>query len=103
MLTETAELFASEGPKQLADIEAALASGSCEAVMRAAHTLKGSVSLFAAPPATAAARRLETLGREGTREEFPAAWADVQRHVGELMRALKELYAPGTEAGARAD
>jgi CheY-like chemotaxis protein len=103
MLTETAELLASEGPKQLADIEAALASGNCEAVMRAAHTLKGSVSLFGAAAATAAARRLESLGREGAREEFSAAWADVQRDVGELMRALEELYAPGHKAGARAD
>ena len=41
-------LLAVEGPKQMAEIEAAYDAGDCEGVMRAAHTLKGSVSLFGA-------------------------------------------------------
>jgi two-component system sensor histidine kinase/response regulator len=89
MLTEMAVLLASECPKHFAEIEAAYAVADCDAVMRAAHTLKGSVSLFGAPRATAAARRLETMAREGNLGNFPEAWADLQQSVGELLEALR--------------
>ena len=88
IFAEMAELFAVECPKQMAEIEAAYAVRDAQAVMRAAHTLKGSVSLFAAATATAAARQIEQLGREGKLEEFPAAWATLEREVGELLAAL---------------
>jgi len=88
ILAEMVELFATECPKQMADIAAAHESGDREAVMRAAHTLKGSTALFAAEPATAAARRIEFMGRDGKLSEFPAAWEKLQRHIGELLRAL---------------
>jgi CheY-like chemotaxis protein len=89
MLTEMAGLLAIECPKQLAEIEAAFTAADCETVMRAAHTLKSSVALFGAQAATAAARRVETLGREGKLDSFPEAWAELQQRVGELLEALR--------------
>ena len=79
VLTEMIELFATECPKQMADIAAAYESGDSHAVMRAAHTLKGSVSLFAAEAATAAARRIEIMARDGKLDDYPEAWADLSK------------------------
>jgi signal transduction histidine kinase/DNA-binding response OmpR family regulator/HPt (histidine-containing phosphotransfer) domain-containing protein len=91
VLTEMIELFAAEGPKQMADIAAAYDSGDSHALMRAAHTLKGSLSLFAAEPATAAARRIEMMARDGKLDEYPEAWVDLERHIAEVFSALRAL------------
>jgi two-component system, sensor histidine kinase and response regulator len=91
MLIEMVDLLAVEGPKQLADVQSAYNAGDCESVMRAAHTLKGSVSLFGARPATEAALRVELLGRERKLDEFPQAWSDLQMRVAELQAALERV------------
>lgn len=89
VFSEMVDLFAVECPKQMADIDAAYTSGDNESVMRAAHTLKGSVALFAAAAATAAAKRIELMGRESELDDFQAAWHELERHVVELLEALK--------------
>jgi HPt (histidine-containing phosphotransfer) domain-containing protein len=81
-------LFAAECPGQVAAIDAAFATGSSEAVMRAAHTFKGSLGLIGAKPAAAAALRIETLGRENRLAEYPAAWTDLQTAVAALTSEL---------------
>jgi len=88
ILTEMVDLFAVECPKQMADIETAYSSGDNEAVMRAAHTLKGSVALFAAGAATAAAKRIELMGRQGKLDDFQTAWHALKQDVEELLKAL---------------
>jgi HPt (histidine-containing phosphotransfer) domain-containing protein len=95
ILAEMIGLFASECPKQMAAIAAAYESGQPEAVMRAAHTLKGSAALLAAGAATAAAQRIEFLGRDGTLREFPEAWTELQQHIGELLQALNTFENTG--------
>ncbi len=89
-LREMIELFLIECPKQMSAVEATRAAGDPAGLMRAAHTLKGSVSMFAANDATAAARRLEKLGRSGELGDCEAAWAELQRHVARLIDALHE-------------
>lgn len=88
MLTEMIDLFATEGPKQLADIETAYKTGDSEAVMRTAHTLKGSVALFAADPATDTAKRIESMARDGRLAKFDVAWHELKKQVDELLQAL---------------
>ncbi|MCA9259399.1 MAG: response regulator, partial [Planctomycetales bacterium] len=61
---EAVDVLKTEGPRQLAAVEAALAAGDVELTMRAAHTLKGSTALFAADAATEAARTIEMMARE---------------------------------------
>jgi CheY-like chemotaxis protein len=88
VLEEMIELLAVEAPKQMADIETAYDSGDNTALLRAAHTLKGSVALFAADPATAAAKKIELMGRDGKLDNYSAAWDDLEQRVEELLTAL---------------
>ena len=89
LLVEMIDLFAVEGPKQMDDIEAAYVSGDHEAIMRAVHTLKGSVALFAADDATEAARRIEFMGREGQLSGYQNAWRELEQHIQVLLSELK--------------
>jgi signal transduction histidine kinase/DNA-binding response OmpR family regulator/HPt (histidine-containing phosphotransfer) domain-containing protein len=91
ILAEMVQLFISECPKQMADVAAAYESGDHTALTRAAHTLKGSLTLFAAEEAGAAARRIEFIGREQKLDEYPQAWAELQQHVDELLQAILAL------------
>ena len=88
VLVEMAEMFAEEGPKQLAEIEAAHASGDLKLLQRAAHTLKGSAALFAASDAANAARRIEFMARDGDLADFDEAWADLREGIIRLQDAL---------------
>lgn len=89
MLTELIELFGRECPKQMADLEAAFDLGKAEAVMRAGHTLKGSVALFAADEAAEVAKQIETMGREDKLDGFPTAWESLKMHIDDLLTALQ--------------
>jgi hypothetical protein len=66
LTAEFAELFLKDSPKLIAETREALTRGDAKAPEHAAHSLKGSVSNFAAWPHTPAALKLETLGREVT-------------------------------------
>ncbi|MBA2112938.1 hybrid sensor histidine kinase/response regulator [Bremerella alba] len=88
ILNEMIDLFTTECPKQLHEIQAAFASGDNEKFIRSAHTLKGSVALFAADEATASARRIEFMGRDNELSDFQDAWNDLTQNVNELISAL---------------
>jgi signal transduction histidine kinase/CheY-like chemotaxis protein len=91
ILTEMVELFTTECPKQMAEIAAAYQAGDPNALSRAAHTLKGSVSLFGADAARAAAQRVELIGREGRLNDYQEAWTELQRQIDQLLQALRTL------------
>jgi two-component system, sensor histidine kinase and response regulator len=93
LLVEMIDLFREECPKQMGDIQAAYSSRDMEALERAAHTLKGSVALFAAKRATDAAKRLEFMGRDGKLDDFDEAWGELQTRVRELLSALESARA----------
>ncbi len=92
-LSSSFELFRANYPSLLSLLREAVSGSDPNAVERAAHTIKGSVSNFGAKAATAAALRLERMGRErdltGAQEvlvqleheieRFLVAMADVQR------------------------
>jgi HPt (histidine-containing phosphotransfer) domain-containing protein len=83
-------LFSQECPKQLDRIEQAHREGDLPGMARAAHALKSSVAIFAAPAAHAAALRLEMMGRAGNGAEFPAAWDNLLKELDRLKAALAE-------------
>lgn len=93
ILNEMIDLFTTECPKQLNDIQTAFAAGDTERFIRAAHTLKGSVALFAAEQATAAARRLEFMGRDNELDDFQNAWEELNQNITELLSALADTKA----------
>jgi PAS domain S-box-containing protein len=95
ILKELVALFSDECPKQLDRIEHAHREGDMPGLARAAHALKSSVAIFAAPAAHAAALRLEMMGREGDAAEFPEAWEKLHREVDRLKAALAEEYTEG--------
>jgi signal transduction histidine kinase/DNA-binding response OmpR family regulator/HPt (histidine-containing phosphotransfer) domain-containing protein len=93
ILRELVELFRTECPKQMIDIQQQHAVGDLPALARAAHTLKGSVAIFAAQPAYEAALRIEKMGRSGDASSFDEAWHDLQSAIDRLMAALDKEFA----------
>ena len=89
-LRQMVELFLAECPKQLAEIEKEHSAGDQVALTRAAHTFKGSVSMFAAESATKAAKRIEEMSRAGDLSEYDQAWKELQLRAAELTAALKQ-------------
>ena len=74
--------FLADAPKALHQIQAAYKQKKSEKLASAAHLLKGSLSIFGAPKAVAAARNLQDLGRSGKLAK-----------AGEELRALEKAYA----------
>jgi signal transduction histidine kinase/DNA-binding response OmpR family regulator/HPt (histidine-containing phosphotransfer) domain-containing protein len=93
ILRELVELFRTECPKQMIDIQQQHAVRDLPALGRAAHTLKGSVAIFAAQPAYEAALRIEKMGRSGDASNFDEAWHDLQSAIDRLMAALDKEFA----------
>ncbi|HEX9867830.1 MAG TPA: response regulator, partial [Candidatus Tectomicrobia bacterium] len=78
LLREMAELFLADCPRQMAKIQAAIASSDSQALMRAAHSLKGVVATFAAKATYEAALRLEMMGEDGDLLAAREAYADLE-------------------------
>jgi HPt (histidine-containing phosphotransfer) domain-containing protein len=88
MLQEIVQLFCAEAPELLARIQTAIAHGDGRALVRAAHSLKGTVMSFGARPAGEAALRLEVMGRGGDLTQARVACAELEREVAQLGNAL---------------
>jgi two-component system sensor histidine kinase/response regulator len=91
LLGELVELFLADSPRLLEDIRGAIDSKDAEQLMRAAHTLKGSVSNFCAPTAVEAAQKLETLGRIGDLATAPEYLARLDPMMERLNAELGQL------------
>ncbi len=93
LLREMAALFLADYPRQMAQIEEAIASDDSQALMRAAHSLKGVVGTFAAGATHEAVRRLEMIGESGdlldARAAYTALAAEMSRLTGVLARLGK--------------
>ena len=85
---EMVEIFAAESPRMLATLRNAIDADDAEAVQRAAHNLKGSVSVFGGRPAVRAALTLEGMGREKGLSGARYAIITLEREVDRLNRAL---------------
>jgi signal transduction histidine kinase/DNA-binding response OmpR family regulator len=62
---ELVDIFRTECPTLLAQMDGAIADRDAKTLRRAAHTLKGSAALFDAAQTVALAKNLEAMGREG--------------------------------------
>ena len=82
--------FLEDAPGLLEQLRAGLLNDDPAAVERAAHSLKGLVANCGGLPASAAAARVETIGREGRLAEAPEL---VERLVAELDRLREALRA----------
>jgi PAS domain S-box-containing protein len=91
LLREMAELFLKNSPKLLEEIRQALGQGNRQALERAAHTLKGSVSNFAAHAALEAAKRLEHIARQGDLDDSAQALQSLEQELERLRPALESM------------
>lgn len=85
------ELFMTQSPTLLERIRAAIDAGDSEALRRAAHALKGTISNFPAGPACGVAARMEVIGFDGdlaaAREALPMLEEEVER-LRSVLRSL---------------
>jgi two-component system sensor histidine kinase/response regulator len=90
-LLELARIFLDSCPQSVTDIRAALALGDSQALMQAAHSLKGAVGNFGQGSAYAAAHKLEMLGQAGKLDEGIAACTELMTEIDRLKTALVAL------------
>lgn len=91
LFRELADLFIDQTPGLLDQIREALEMGDAGRLARAAHTLKGSMSVFGAEHALEAAQRLDAIGRSGNLDGADAARLKLEEAVGRLMPALAAM------------
>jgi PAS domain S-box-containing protein len=91
LLGEMAALFAGECPRRMEQMRHAIAQEDAAGLEQAAHEMLGSVSTFCAPAATAAARELESMGREGALKHAHAAYKALEAALEALNPELARL------------
>jgi signal transduction histidine kinase/CheY-like chemotaxis protein/tetratricopeptide (TPR) repeat protein len=96
LLRQMAGLFFTETEKLVPALREAINQQDMAKVRRVAHSIKGSASCFAAPPAVSAALRLEFMGRDGILTDADEAYTLLEREIERLKRALAPLV-PGAQ------
>ena len=92
ILAEMVELFATECPKQMADIEAAYAAGDpVGGDASGAYAERIGVAVRARTQRRPRHDALNSWGAKGSWTNIHEAWAELQRHIGELLQALRTL------------
>jgi signal transduction histidine kinase/DNA-binding response OmpR family regulator/HPt (histidine-containing phosphotransfer) domain-containing protein len=91
LLRELIELFLTNCPRLLAEIDAAVARRDAGALEQFAHRLKGAVGVFADRPAFDAAQRLERAGRRADFHDVDEAHASLHRELQRLEPLLADL------------
>ena len=94
LLEKLIEFFLEDYPQLYSRIEKAIAASEAQELERAAHSLQGLAATFNAAPAARAARRLESLGRDG---DFTAAQQSLPELRQQLDRLVQGLTAHRTE------
>jgi signal transduction histidine kinase/DNA-binding response OmpR family regulator len=90
LLRLTLETAVDEFPRCLTEIRQAAADGDADALRRAAHRLKGSVSYFGRTAVSHRAQQIEELARQGKLPEAQQYVQDLAAAVEGLSVALKE-------------
>jgi HPt (histidine-containing phosphotransfer) domain-containing protein len=98
ILQTMVELFMEQGPKDLADIKAAVAVRNAAAVARSAHRLKGAVLQFCAPAAIMATREVEQMGKSDDLTCIDDAYARMETELVCLFASLRASLARGLAA-----
>jgi two-component system, sensor histidine kinase and response regulator len=91
LLRDLCHIFLEESPKLLRKIQEAVEAGDAQALMQAAHSLKGETSYLGAGATTQAARQLEEMGRNHDLSRASATLAVLKREVGGLQIDLQDM------------
>lgn len=94
LIRSLAKTFLADAPKTLALIRTAIAKKDHTKLASASHLLKGSIAIFGAPKAVAAARNLEAMGRghnlgdaEGTLHALESEFTILQQELQVIQSA----------------
>jgi PAS domain S-box-containing protein len=88
LLRELAGVFETEWPKWQTNLRAAVERADGEQLRRTAHTLKGSLSTFAATEAQNVAEELEFSARDGRTRDWPENLDRVEQAMAILLEPL---------------
>ncbi len=100
LLAELCELSLAELPRMIQPLAEAVRIGDANAAHRAAHRLKGSLSLFGAGPHIRDCEVLEEMALEHDLSRAAELLRRLERHLNEFSAAVAAL---GKESHARAD
>lgn len=98
-LMELAELFLEEAPRMLSEIRSALEQGDSRTLKRAAHTLKGSASVFEARSVAETAKQMESLGKDEQLGEARKLLATLEQEIGRVLSAVAERVGSSKSPG----
>ena len=84
-------MFVAESAKLMKRIHDAITNEDASELQRAAHTLKGSIRIFGAKRAAAAALQLETIGHNKNLANAEEAWRILVKEIERLKPLLKNL------------
>jgi signal transduction histidine kinase/DNA-binding response OmpR family regulator/HPt (histidine-containing phosphotransfer) domain-containing protein len=107
LIRSLAATFLADGPKVLARIRGAIAKKDAAELASAAHLLKGSLAIFGAPKAVAAARNLEALGRANDLRDAITVQSALESEFALLRQELRAIHSaekpkPQSAPGSRA-
>ncbi len=94
-LKEMIQLFVSNGPKLIAELETAIGAGDAPSVMKAAHAIKGNVATFCATAAFDQAFVLETKGKNGDLHGVAQDFQELKSRLLTLEHSLAEIVDNG--------
>src|SRR5262249_14197415 len=90
---ELLDLFKEDAPRQLENLQAAVASLDALRVASEAHTLKGMLLNLSAKPAAASAADLELLAREGKSTEFAVHLSVLEQRLDQVTAEITACLA----------
>lgn len=92
-LRELIEIYLQDTPERMVELEAALAKGDAHAMMRAAHTIKGSSSNFGANKLAQIALEIEQHGKAGNCSPATSILPGLKTEYALVAQALKQITA----------
>ena len=91
LLTELIDLFLTDAPERVREVETGLATGDIKLVERAAHTLKSSSANIGALTLSSMCKRIEELARNQEKDAIKRLLAETTRSFSEAESALLSL------------
>ena len=92
LLAELIDIFEVETPRQIAQLERALAASDSSVATRLAHTLKGTAGIFGAVMMESLAAQMEIAARRGLIAEAAAIYPQLRAEIARVTAALGSYH-----------
>ena len=92
-----AEPFMEEWPRDLVKLHKALGGGDLKTILHVSHSLKGTLAMFGARPASELAYQMERQAHRGDADDIAEATQALTREVNQLLAALKIVVPDPTQ------